>query len=78
MLNDRFEIESIKQEQGFFKHRLETIKNDINQMQKYSEKVKPYQVGTKATLVSIEGANKDRKTFLDGNQEQMREVDLEA
>lgn len=47
-------------------------------MQKYSEKVKPYQVGTKATLVSLEGANKDRRTFLDGNQEQMREVDPEA
>ena len=47
-------------------------------MQKYSEKVKPYQVGTKATLVSLEGANKDRRTFLDSNQEQMREVDPEA
>ena len=32
MLNDRFEIETIKQEQTFFQHRLETIKNDINQM----------------------------------------------
>ena len=47
-------------------------------MHKYSEKVKPYQVGTKATLASLEGKNKNRKTFLDGNQEQMREVDPEA
>ena len=47
-------------------------------MQKYSEKVKPYQVGTKAALVSLEGTNKDRKTFLDGKQEQIQEVDQEA
>ena len=47
-------------------------------MQKYQEKVKPYQVGTKAALVSLEGTNKDRKTFLDGKQEQIQGVDQEA
>ena len=32
LLNDRFEIESIRQEQGYFKQKLESIKNDINVM----------------------------------------------
>ena len=45
---------------------METIKNDINQMQKYSEKVKPYQVGTKATLKKLEGSKQGRTTFLEG------------
>ena len=32
LLNDRFEIETIRQEQGFFKQKLESIKNDIQLM----------------------------------------------
>ena len=32
LLNDRFEIESIRQEQGLFKQKLASIKNDINVM----------------------------------------------
>lgn len=37
VLNDRFEIESIRQEQGYFKQKLASIKNDINVMKQLHE-----------------------------------------
>ena len=47
-------------------------------MQKYSEKVKPYQVGTKTTLKRLEGSKQGRTTFLDGKQEETKELTSEA
>ena len=47
-------------------------------MQKYSEKVKPYQVGTKATLKKLEGSKQGRTTFLEGKQEETKDFNPEA
>ena len=47
-------------------------------MQKYSEKVKLYQVGTKSTLKKLEGSKQGRTTFLEGKQEETKDYNPEA
>jgi hypothetical protein len=37
LINDRFEIESIRQEQGQFKQKLESIRNDLQVMRHLQE-----------------------------------------
>lgn len=54
MLNDRFELETIKQDQEFFRRNLESLKNDFKSLREYKEKVKAYNLDLEA-LRTISG-----------------------
>lgn len=65
LLSDRFEIETIRQEQGFFKQKLESIKNDIRIMKELQDHGKnPNKVYMQTMPKNMQ---QDRQTFLYDN-----------